>query len=99
MSDTERATGTLPTISPFPGSRLIGLELSWGMLSRARSKTSDVDWVLGDGWRLPFADETYDYICNQFSYPHASGRTTLFQEIFRALKPSGRFVLANISPG
>ncbi len=82
----------------FPLARLVGLDPSPGMLHRARSKTTDVDWVRGDGCRLPFANESIDYVSNQFAYPHVSDREALIREIFRVLKPKGRFVLVNIAP-
>ena len=82
----------------FPQMTLVGIDRSWGMLQVARRRAPNVNWLQGDGATLPLDSGSFDYVTNQFSYPHI-GRTGEFvQEVFRVLKPQGRFVMTNIDP-
>ncbi|HET7767838.1 MAG TPA: methyltransferase domain-containing protein [Chloroflexota bacterium] len=80
------------------GTRLVGLDPFDGMLRVARRKSSAIRWVRGDGTRLPFAGETFDFVTNQFSHHHIADVRALLSEVRRVLRPRGRFVLTNIAP-
>jgi ubiquinone/menaquinone biosynthesis C-methylase UbiE len=82
----------------FSDMPMVGLDLFKGMLKVARRRCLTVAWVNGDGAVLPFHENSFDYVCNQFSYPHVSEKEKMFQEVYRVLKPGGRFVLTNIDP-
>jgi ubiquinone/menaquinone biosynthesis C-methylase UbiE len=82
----------------YPAALLVGRDLFRGMLAHARKRGPDVCWFNGDSARAPFADASFDYITNQFSYPHVLNKSELWAETFRLLKPGGRFVLTNIDP-
>jgi len=78
--------------------RLTGVDLSAGMLRIARARESTVAWVQGDARALPCVSERFDYVTNQFSYPHIADKRRFAAEVFRVLRPGGRFVLTNIDP-
>src|SRR5262245_31969475 len=82
----------------FPQLTLVGVDLSTRMLEIAKARAPDVTWVRGDGQSLPFASASFDYVTNQFSYPHVRDKRRLVHEIFRVMRPGGRFVLLNIDP-
>jgi len=46
----------------------------------------------------PFKADSFDYITNQFSYHHMVNKERFFPQVYRILKPGGRFVLTNIDP-
>ncbi len=81
-----------------PSARLIGLDRFRGMLRQAQKKSRDIRWIQGDGASLPFKDESFDFATSQYSFHHVQDRRSLISEVFRALRPGGRFVLLNISP-
>jgi SAM-dependent methyltransferase len=82
----------------FPGMRLIGVDFSAGMLRVARERDAGVAWIQGDAQALPLASGVFDYATNQFSYPHIADTRAFAREVFRVLRPGGRFVLTNIDP-
>jgi len=82
----------------FPAMFMVGLDRFRGMLEIARKRNSSVMWIHGEGSELPFSAESFHYACNQFSYQHARNNEKLLTEIFRVLKPGGRFVMTNIDP-
>lgn len=76
----------------------VGLDRSGGMLRAARAKWPAGHWVQADGCHLPLPQASFDYISNQFAYHQISDKWQFFREVWRLLRPGGRFVLANIQP-
>jgi SAM-dependent methyltransferase len=81
-----------------PTARLVGLDLSRGMLRRARSKAGDIGWVQANGATLPFPGESFDFITSQYSFHHVADKPALVLDVFRVLRPGGRFVMTNLCP-
>jgi ubiquinone/menaquinone biosynthesis C-methylase UbiE len=77
---------------------LVGVDRSAGMLAVARARDRTVAWIRGDAQALPLRAAAFDYATNQFSYPHIADKQAFVREIFRVLRPGGRFVLTNIDP-
>lgn len=82
----------------FPDALVVGLDRFMGMLQVARQRGTGVAWTQGNGLSLPFPSHRFDYITNQFSYPHIPDKPQFIEEIFRVLKSRGRFALTNIDP-
>jgi len=77
---------------------MVGLDLFEGMLNQAKKRCKTIDWVRADGGKLPFHPNNFDYITNQFSYPHIQQKERMITEIHRVLKTGGQFVMKNIDP-
>ena len=75
-----------------------GADRSWGMLAAARGKWAAGHWVQADACHLPWPQASFDYISNQFAYHQISDKWQFFNEVWRLLRPGGRFVLVNIQP-
>jgi ubiquinone/menaquinone biosynthesis C-methylase UbiE len=84
--------------SAFPAASIVGSDLFIGMLRVASENDPNAVWAQSDGSRLGFRDSAFDYITNQFSYAHIQDKPAFAAEIFRILKPGGRFVVTNIEP-
>ena len=82
----------------LPIACLVGVDRSRGMLRVARRRRAGIDLVQGDGARLPLASASFDYATNQFSYHHIDDQPAFIREMFRVLRPGGRFVMTNIDP-
>jgi ubiquinone/menaquinone biosynthesis C-methylase UbiE len=67
-------------------------------LCRKRHNLLGVDFVHGDAEKLPFPDQSFDAVINVESsgaYPHLS---RFLAEVARVLRPSGRFLYADLGP-
>jgi len=78
--------------------RAVGIDLSPGQIRVAtyRSEEQGYDWSafsVMDALRLGFADNSFDAVVAQF--PHLPDRTRCIGEMFRVLKPGGRFAICN----
>ena len=82
----------------FPCLQAVGLDLFHGMLLQAQKRCANINWVQGDSAKPPLADNTFDYITNQFSYHHVQDKKGLIESTFRILRPGGRFVITNLNP-
>jgi len=82
----------------FPELQTIGLDLFHGMLLQAQKRCNKIIWIQGDNTKLPFKNDSFDYVTNQFSYHHLQNKLRLFAETYRILKPGGQFVITNLDP-
>lgn len=82
----------------FANVHFFGMDLFAGMLGVAQKRGPGLGWVQGDNANAPFADGSFDYITNQFSYQHVQQREKMVGEIYRLLRRGGRFVMNNIDP-
>jgi SAM-dependent methyltransferase len=71
--------------------RAVGLDLSAGMLSRARGRGLDV--VQGDLRHLPFADASFDVTCAFKVLAHVPERDAAVAELARVTRPGGTLFL------
>lgn len=78
--------------------RLVGVDRSFQMLRVAARRCPSVRWIHGDAVELPLASQTFDYATNQYSYPHIPEKDAFAREVFRVLRPGGRFVITNMDP-
>jgi ubiquinone/menaquinone biosynthesis C-methylase UbiE len=82
----------------YPGALVVGLDRFAGMLHIARQRAPAVSWVQGDGAELPLAAGSVDYVSTQYAYSHIERKEEWLAELFRVLKPGGRFALTHIDP-
>ncbi len=82
----------------FPQMIMLGVDLFMGMLRIARQRAPEISWIQGNAANLPLPPASVDYVTNQFSYTHIRRKDAFVREIYRVLKPDGRFVLSHIDP-
>jgi len=82
----------------FPELKMMGIDLFHGMLLQAQKRCNEIIWVQGDNTNLPFPNDSFHYITNQFSYHHVQNKLRFIAETYRILKSGGRFVVTNIDP-
>lgn len=72
----------------------IGVDISPAMLEVARSrfsKSKNIAFVQGDATTLPLADQQFSSVFMLGGIHHVSNRQALFREVFRILRPRGKF--------
>jgi SAM-dependent methyltransferase len=78
------------------GARVVGIDLSAGMLRHAGGA---VPLVQGDAMALPFASSSFDSACSAFgAVPFVDDSARLMREVYRVLRPGGRWVFAVTHP-
>jgi demethylmenaquinone methyltransferase/2-methoxy-6-polyprenyl-1,4-benzoquinol methylase len=81
--------------------QVIGIDFAPTMLALARTKGRDaqdrVRWLLGDGLRLPFPDETFDAVTSAFVLRNLADLRAGLAEMTRILKPGGRLVCLDMT--
>ena len=90
----------IAAIAVGPQGSVTGIDLIPEMLKRARAnlrKTSlkNVTFQKGSAERLPFSDETFDVVISNGVFNLIPDKAMALKEVFRVLKSSGRFLLAD----
>lgn len=100
------ATGTgdlaimMATLNPV---KIIGLDISAGMLDVGRQKISKqslsekIEMVLGDSENIPYENDSFDAITVAFGIRNFESLEKGLSEILRVLKPGGIFVILETS--
>jgi arsenite methyltransferase len=78
-----------------------GIDISDGMLQKAASmadklNVKNVRFIKADLEKLPLEDNSIDLLISNCTINHASDKQLVWNEIYRVLKPSGRFVVSDI---
>lgn len=80
--------------------RVVGLDLSPGMLAVARASAHNlsnaalIEWREGDVNAIPFETDTFDIVFCTFSLMFFPDRVAVLKEMQRVLKPDGRLALS-----
>ena len=85
-----------------PSRSMVGMDLSFGMLARARRETEasvgHIAWVQASAEYLPFRSAGFNRVLSGLVLDHVSDLAQFFGEIARVLLPRGRAVVSGIHP-
>jgi demethylmenaquinone methyltransferase/2-methoxy-6-polyprenyl-1,4-benzoquinol methylase len=102
--DIATGTGDLAILmTQTQASKIIGLDISEGMLEVGRKKISEknlqnkIEMILGDSEKMPFPDNYFDAITVSFGIRNFETLEKGLLEILRVLKPNGIFVILETS--
>ncbi|WP_455212159.1 class I SAM-dependent methyltransferase [Kaarinaea lacus] len=101
MQVLDVATGTGPvakTASEIvgPSGQVFGLDRSFNMMKEAR-KIVSVPFIHSDAGRLPFPDNTFDFLSMGYALRHVDDLNGTFDEYFRVLKPGGTVLILELT--
>lgn len=102
--DIATGTGDLAILmTQTSATKIIGLDISAGMLDVGRKKISDkklsdkIEMILADSENMPFEDNAFDAITVAFGVRNFEHLDKGLSEILRVLKPGGIFVILETS--
>jgi malonyl-CoA O-methyltransferase len=78
----------------FPDTDLVGIDLAFGMTTVARNRLEHISRaaiICSDAENLPFCDNAFDIVVSTSTYQWVSPLERAFAEVYRVLKPAGRF--------
>ena len=83
----------------YPKIHLFGFDISEKMNALLKKKIPEIEVRLGSVDQLPWPDNYFDCVTCSFAFHHFSHPTKVLEEVYRIVKPSGVFVVLDVSPG
>ncbi|MCW5723108.1 MAG: class I SAM-dependent methyltransferase [Devosia sp.] len=84
------------------GARMSGLDIAPTFLAHARATEAEdprgIDYVLGDGLTLPFADASFDFVTAFMSMMDMSDQQGVLKDVQRVLRPGGFLQFSILHP-
>ena len=90
-------TGNFLTELDTIPAKLLGMDISAGMLTQARAKTSKAKLILADGVAIPLQDRSFQTAYSILVLHHIPDKIRLMSEVYRILHRKGRFVIQSCS--
>lgn len=91
--DLATGTGLIARAATAVTDSVVGLDIAWGMLVRARKLTAgEIPYLMADAHMLPFRSRCFDLVTCGLSLSHFSHVQQALAEIRRVLRFRGRFV-------
>lgn len=83
--------------------RVTGLDLTPAMLDQARSAQvlcgqTNVDWVEGNAFQMPFRDSTFSLVTCSAAFHHMQDPRLALAEMVRVCRSGGRIVVRDVTP-
>lgn len=80
-----------------------GLDITPAMLDQARAAQAqtgidNVEWIEGDGARLPFADGAFSLVTCSAAFHHFERPAVILAEMARVCRTGGRIVVSDVTP-
>ena len=73
-----------------------GCDLSQEMLAIAHKKVSHVEFIKANAVKLPYKNNSFNFITCNYAFHHFFDKYKSIQEIYRILKPNGAFLIKNM---
>ncbi len=99
--DVGAGTGRLAMRLAKLGADVTALDVSGAMLEEIKKKlkrnSAEIKVIVGDCESMPFGDESFDVVVAAFLIVHLKDLRRFFDEVYRILKPGGKFLVTNIN--
>ncbi|MFN2526008.1 MAG: class I SAM-dependent methyltransferase [Actinomycetota bacterium] len=88
-------TGNFLSLFAEVAGRLVGVDLTLGMLAQGRREQPNLELVAADGNRLPFSDGVFELTSSAQTFHHIARPVPIVQEMARVTAPSGRVLVVD----
>ena len=78
----------------YPESRIVALDHGDQLIAHFKNLYPEVEYVVGDAYRLPFPDETFDYVVAGEILEHLDNPKMFVREAHRVLKDGGTMAIS-----
>lgn len=95
--DLAAGTGVSSVAFAKAGAEVVPCDFSLGMLQAGKAQRPELNFVAGDGTRLPFADDTFDAVLVSFGIRNFIDPLAGLKEMRRVTRPGGRVVVCEFS--
>ena len=88
----------LPLLKEAAGKKgeVVALDFSSNMLKKAKEKFGEqFRYIQAEAENMPLEDSSFDKVISFASFPHFSDKKKAISEIWRVLRPGGRFLIAH----
>lgn len=90
--DLACGTGDITFMLAEKGGKVTGLDVTLGMLQRARARQQGAEFVCADMMALPFAGAGFDVVTAGYGLRNVPDLVPALGEIYRMLRPGGVFL-------
>ncbi|MGZ5315889.1 MAG: class I SAM-dependent methyltransferase [Solirubrobacterales bacterium] len=101
--DVAAGTGNASLPAAKRGARVTASDLTPELLEAGKARAADegleLEWAVADAENLPFEDGSFDVVISVFGIMFAPDHRRAAGEAARVLRPGGRIVLCNWTPG
>jgi ubiquinone/menaquinone biosynthesis C-methylase UbiE len=73
-----------------------GLDISEGMVAKARRRCPDCEFLVGTGEKLPFADNSFNAVSSVLVFSYVKDPAAMLSEVYRVLEPGGSVALCTL---
>jgi len=98
LLDVATGPGHLARQAADLGASVIGVDVSPAMVEMAQGLYPEVEFRAGDAESLPFPDVSFDAVVMNYGLLHLSRPELAIAEVFRVLRPGGRFAFTVWAP-
>jgi ubiquinone/menaquinone biosynthesis C-methylase UbiE len=89
-------TGLFLSAYEHAGGTGVGLDISRGMLEKARSRCAICEVMVGNAEILPFLDESFDAVSSLLAFSYVRNPENLLDEAWRVLRPGGSLAICTL---
>jgi ubiquinone/menaquinone biosynthesis C-methylase UbiE len=73
-----------------------GIDISEGMVAKARRRCPECEFLVGTGEQLPFEDNSFNAVSSVLVFSYVKDPAAMLSEVFRVLEPNGSVALCTL---
>ncbi len=78
------------------GGSAFGLDISRGMIEKARQRCPECEFLVGTADKLPFSDGNFDAVSSILAFTYLKRPEDMLSETYRVLRPGGKIAICTL---